>query len=163
MFVGTGAVALAGESINAESFGVIESVDAERYIQVKDKWKLTADFENKDDVVFYVYEIQDEAELIDEVRKVLVTRYVQDINSADVEAVLNVPSSEWDRTTPVYDPKKEEKKSTEKVTNTKKTNDSISSDEYDRLMRLLLLLIIQSLIQQGDIDTEAFESLLEVL
>jgi len=122
-------------------------IEAERYKPVNGKWKVEAEFNDKD-VTFYVYKIQDKEELISEITDYLNETYKLGLSDSEVEDVLDYDEDGFVAYEEEKVKEKEGKKDVEKV----ETKKEISSSERDELVRALILLII-SIILQGDGDS----------
>ncbi len=123
-------------------------IEAERYKSIDGKWKIEAEYNDKE-VTFYVYNIDNEEELISEVTEGLEDKFGISISDEEVKGVLEI---EDDFDEDEDDVKKEEKE--DKEEKTEKT-DKVSDSEKDELIRLLIIALITILAQSengSDID-----------
>ena len=71
----------------------IESIDADRFESVDDKWKIEIDFKDSSsqkDIVFYVYDIDNQTELITNVLTQLEKQFGLMLTLSDIQTILDI-------------------------------------------------------------------------
>ena len=77
----------------------IESIDADRFESVDDKWKIEIDFKDSSsqkDIVFYVYDIDNQTELITNVLTQLEKQFGLTLTLSDIQTILDIDNDSSD-------------------------------------------------------------------
>ena len=89
LMFGTGAMAYAIAETDYSDLE-IEEIEAERYEAVDKKWEVEVEYENDMEKKFYVYNIDDEAELISEIADVL------NVSDSEVSDIIEIDEDDED-------------------------------------------------------------------
>lgn len=78
-----------------QSFDItdIENIEADRYESIDGKWEIEIDFKdntNKKDIVFYVYNIDNENELISNITTQVKKQFGLTLTSSDIQNILDI-------------------------------------------------------------------------
>jgi len=132
-------------------------IEAERYKSVDGKWKVEAEFNDKD-VLFYVYNIDSEDELVGEIADYLNNKYDLGLSDDEVEGSLEIEDDFED------EDKEEKAEKDNKEKDDKKGKEVKTSDaDKDELIRLLIIALITILAQSDEGSNIDLSALLESL
>ena len=159
LLVGAGSLAYAESgSVEVVEKDQLESIEAERYEQIDGKWEVEAEFEDASDYDFYVYNIDDKEELVEEITDALNAKFDLGLDNEETEDLLEIDDEDE-----LDEDEDEDDKDEDNDDNDDKNEQVISNTDKDELIRLLILALIAIILEsEGGADLD-LSSLLQNL
>lgn len=128
----------------------IDSIEAEPYEDIKGKWEVYVEFEGGAEKEFYVYNVEDEDELVGKIADVLNDEYDADVDDEDVWDVIEFDDEEFDDYDEDEDDHEDDKYDDDDYEDEDEEDDheedELDESDIQELMQALLLIIITMLL-----------------